>query len=100
VVNLSTIISFLIFLIVNLPANYILDNRGIKFGFLIGNSIYLLGIVLSCCINIGFPFVMIGYLFFTIGQPFILNIPAKIATYWFFPENVQLILLRDHWPLR
>jgi hypothetical protein len=28
-------------------------------------------------------------MFFAMGQPFITNIPAKIATYWFFPENVK-----------
>jgi fucose permease len=90
VVNISTILSFLTFLLVNLPANYILDKRGIKFGFLVGNSLYLVGILLACCINMGFPFLVVGYLIFTLGQPFILNIPAELATYWFFPENVAI----------
>jgi fucose permease len=89
VVNLSTILSFLAFLTVNIPANYILDKRGLKFGYLVGNSLYLIGTVFACCINIGFPFAIIGYLLFTLGQPFILNAPAKLATYWFFPENVS-----------
>jgi fucose permease len=96
VVNIATILSFLAFLMSNLPANYILDQKGIKFGFIVGNSIYLCGIVLSCCINAGFPFVIIGYLLFVMGQPFIMNIPAKIATYWFFPENVKSYLFREH----
>lgn len=97
---MATILSFLAFLLVNMPANYILDKRGIKFGFMVGNGIYLVGIVLSCCINAGFPFVIGGYLIFVMGQPFILNIPAKIATYWFLPENVRIYLFRGLWPLQ
>lgn len=96
IVNLSTILSFLVFLIINVPANYILDKRGIKFGYLLGNSLYLIGAVFVCCINIGFPFAIIGYLLFTLGQPFILNAPAKLATYWFFPENVRKLSFRGH----
>lgn len=85
VVNISTILSFLAFLLVNLPANYILEKRGIKFGFMVGNSLYLAGIILCCCVNAGFPMLMIGYILISFGQPFILNIPAELATYWFFP---------------
>lgn len=84
-VNLVNIFAFLVFLVANLPANYVLDKRGIKFGLIIGNSLYLVGIGLCCFINVGFPFLIIGYLTFIIGQPFIVNIPAKLATYWFFP---------------
>lgn len=100
IVNMATILSFLAFLLINMPANYILDKKGIKFGFMVGNGIYLVGIVLSCCINAGFGFVIGGYLIFVMGQPFILNIPAKIATYWFFPDNVRKFLCRERWPLR
>lgn len=89
VVNIATILSFLAYLIVNLPINYVLDKKGIRFGIIVGNAIYLLGISLSSCVNAGFPFLIIGYLVFVMGQPFILNSPAKIATYWFFPENVK-----------
>jgi fucose permease len=89
VVNLANILSFLSFLVVNLPANHIMDRRGIRFGFIVGNLLYLIGISICCLINHGFPFLIIGNMFFAMGQPFITNIPAKIATYWFFPENVK-----------
>jgi MFS family permease len=92
VVNLANILSFLAYLLVNLPANYLLDKKGIKFGIILGNSIYLLGIVFSCFINAGFGFLIVGYLIFVMGQPFITNIAAKIATYWFFPKNVKYAL--------
>ncbi len=90
VVNLANILSFLGYLVVNIPANYLLDKKGIRFGIIVGNSIYLAGIVLSCFINASFSCVVLGYLIFVMGQPFILNIPAKIATYWFLPANRAL----------
>ena len=89
VVNLGSILSFLTFLLANIPANYVLDTRGIKVGLTIGISLYFLGIVLACLINAAFPFVIIGFCFFAAGQPFVINSPAKIATYWFLPENVH-----------
>ena len=84
-VNIGTIVSFLIFSIANIPSNYLLDKRGLRFGLLLGNSIYFVGIVICCFINVGFPFLIAGYLVFSFGQPFIVNIPAKLATYWFLP---------------
>lgn len=89
IVNIATILSFLFFSLMNVPANHILDLRGIRFGFLVGLSFYLVGIVMACFVNVAFPMLIAGYLFFTMGQPFILNTPAKIATYWFFPKNVH-----------
>lgn len=84
-VNLANILVFLSFLLANLPANHILDSRGIKFGFALGNLLYLIGITLCCFVNVGFPFVIVGCVFFALGQPFVTNVPAKIAAYWFFP---------------
>ena len=85
IINLPTILSFLVFLLVNVPANYILDKYGIRFGYILGNSLYLLGIILCCLVNLAFPMLIVGYLFICAGQPFIINIPAKFAACWFLP---------------
>ena len=50
-----------------------------------GISIYAVGIMLVCFLNKAFPLLIIGFLIFSFGQPFILNLSAKIATYWFLP---------------
>lgn len=90
IINLPTILSFLIFSLANIPINFLLDRKGIKVGFKMGLSLYLLGMLLVNLINVSFYFVALGYIIFSFGQPFILNTPAKIATYWFFPENVKI----------
>jgi hypothetical protein len=46
-------------------------------------------------INFHFIFLIIGNVIVSITQPFFLNASAKIATYWFLKENVQILLLRE-----
>ena len=85
VINIPIILSFLVFSIVNVPANYFLDRKGIKNGFKVGLFFYVCGMVFVSFINAALPLLLIGYIIFSFGQPFIINTPAKIATYWFFP---------------
>ena len=85
IVNLPIIISFLISSLINIPVNYFIDSKGFKAGYLVGLSIYLIGIFFVTFINSSFSIALIGYIIFAFGQPFILNAPAKIATYWFLP---------------
>jgi hypothetical protein len=49
------------------------------------------GIFCFTLINKGYFFTIIGAIILSIGQPFIINCPAKIATYWFFDKNVKII---------
>ena len=85
IVNMPIIISFLVFSLINIPVSHFLDKRGIKTGYLIGLSIYVVGMILVCFVNQSFPMLIFGYIIFSAGQPFILNLPAKLATYWFLP---------------
>jgi MFS family permease len=85
IINLPIVLSFLVFSLANIPINHFIDRKGFKMGYIIGISLYLTGMFLVSLINISFPLVIIGYLVFTFGQPFILNAPATIATYWFLP---------------
>lgn len=39
-------------------------------------------------VNISFDFLILGSFIVAIGQPFIINSPAKVATYWFKSSNV------------
>lgn len=89
VVNSSLIISFLIFSLANIPINHFIDKKGLRFSFAIGTGLYLIGAFFYCLINVSFPLVIVGYSIFSLGQPFILNCPAKIATFWFLPKNVN-----------
>lgn len=49
-----------------------------------------LGAGIRSFISVSFIYVIIGQVFCAIAQPFILNAPAKIATFWFMEKNVIL----------
>lgn len=89
-VTLSVILSFLIFSIVNFPANHIIDTKGLRISFLIGTSLYTVGSALYVFINKSYYFVIFGTVFMGLGQPFIMNCPAKVAAFWFSPKNVKM----------
>jgi MFS family permease len=97
IINAPIIISFLVFSLINIPVNHFLDKRGIKTGYVIGLSFYAVGMFFVCFVNKAFPLLIIGYIVFSFGQPFILNLPAKIATFWFFPRNVIQYLFSELW---
>ena len=87
-ISLPSTFYLILFIPLNLPSNYIIDKYGLKKGFLIGISCTLLGgwIRLGC--RESFIYVILGNAVAGIGQPFILNSPAKIAALWFRPERV------------
>lgn len=97
-VSVSIILSFVVFILFNFPANKIMDKNGLRVSFLIGISLYCLGTFFYVLINVSFNFMILGTLFIGIGQPFLINSPAKVAAYWFFPKNVHSCLFRE--PLR
>ena len=90
VYNLSTVYvnspvtaSFLVYVIANFPANYLMDKRGVRISFLAGMLLFSLGLLLFVFVNTSYGFALLGAILIASGQPFIINSPAKVATLWF-----------------
>lgn len=88
-VTLVPMLYMIVYVFANFPSNWILDTKGIRKGVIIGAVLTALGSGIRCMLNLSFTFVVVGQLFCAIGQPFILNAPAKIATFWFKEQHVQ-----------
>lgn len=73
----------IMYIIVNFFSNWVLDTKGIRVGVLIGTLLTAVGAFFRCFINTSFSFVVFGQMLCATGQPFILNAPAKISTFWF-----------------
>ena len=86
--NSPVLASFLVYSLMNFPANHIIDQRGLRLSFIIGTFLYAFGLILFTMINKGYYWVLIGAIFVAIGQPFVINCPAKIAAFWFSAANV------------
>ena len=89
-VSLVSLLYMIMYLFINFPSNWILDVKGIRKGVIIGAVLTALGAGIRAFINISFVYVIIGQVFCAIAQPFILNAPAKIATFWFKEKNVHM----------
>lgn len=87
-VSAPIIISFLVYSVANFPANHLIDTKGLRFSFMMGSGLYMVGVFLYAMINRGYQFTIMGSICVAMGQPFIINCPAKVATYWFFDRNV------------
>jgi MFS family permease len=97
-VSTSIILSFLVFSLANFPANHIIDSLGLRTGFLLGTALYAVGALLYLLIDRSYYFVILGTVFMGLGQPFLLNSPAKVAAFWFLPSNVYYLICSAHSP--
>lgn len=93
---IPVVLAFIVFSLVNFPANYVIDTKGTRISFMIGSGLFTLGLAFYVLIDFWFYFTIFGSILVSAGQPFLVNCPAKIATYWFIPENVIKLLSRDH----
>ncbi len=82
-VTLVPMLYMIMYVFANFPSNWILDVKGIRPGMIIGSVLTAAGAGIRCLVNSSFSAVIVGQFFCAVGQPFILNAPAKIATYWF-----------------
>lgn len=81
--------SFLIFYVIfNFPSNWVIDEKGIKKGVIIGAVLTSLGCSIRCLANVSFKYELFGQAFCAIAQPFLTNASMKISTRWFLPKNV------------
>lgn len=78
------------------PAAYVIDQKGVKTGIIVGSVLGLLGIGCRLLVNeVGFWTVIVGQILGGIGRPFILNCQAKISANWFRASNrVEFKLFR------
>ena len=78
--------SFVIwFIILNFPANYCIDNFGIKFSINVGALFTLVGVVIRRIPSLFFLY--LGQTFMAAGGPFIVNCLSKVSNTWFVAKN-------------
>lgn len=83
-VDSPIVISYLVYSLMNFPANHLIDSKGLRFSLITGTCLYAVGLFLfSLCSRLGFHWVLIGAVIVALGQPFVINCPAKVAAIWF-----------------
>jgi len=82
-----------VFFFSNIPANSLIDSKGPRMSLCLGTSLYFGGFGFYLLINKSYYLVLLGTFIMGVGQPFLINLPAKIASLWFYPNNVTVFLI-------
>lgn len=83
IVNTMSLIYQGFFIIFTFPSNYVIDEMGCRKGILFGCLLTTIGMIVKVFINYNFWICVVGQMFAAVGQPFLLNAPAKLASVWF-----------------
>ena len=85
-----SIVYMLVFLLLSLPASYVIDTYGIKKGIGLAAIFTIIGSVIKAFGASSLMTVFIGQVFLSIAQPFILNGITALSARW-FPINERAI---------
>ena len=83
--NIDTlaILYMLVYLVVCLPASFIIDRFNLRIGVGIGAVLSAVGALLKGCFPTSFSVIFFGQVLLSIGQPFILNAATTLVVRWF-----------------
>ena len=87
VISLSSLVYMFTFIPINFPGDYIMDHLGLRKGMIIGVVCTTVGAWIRILVNESFLYVILGQFISSLGQPFIVNSPAKVAATWFNQKN-------------
>ncbi|GIY21229.1 feline leukemia virus subgroup C receptor-related protein 1 [Caerostris darwini] len=86
-VSWTSIIYSVLYLILIVPSNWILEKKGLRFIVLLGSFFTCLGSWIKCCSlipsRLGFAITMVGQSIVAANDVFILGIPSHLAGVWF-----------------
>ncbi len=82
-VDSLAIIYMFVFLIFCVPASFIIDKFGIRWGIGVGSFIALISAIIKGFFATNFNMVFIGQVGFAIAQPFVLNAYTALCVKWF-----------------
>ncbi|HOO72807.1 MAG TPA: MFS transporter [Spirochaetota bacterium] len=85
-VDLLSILFMAVFLVMCVPASYVIDKKGIRIGIGLGAAMTGVFSVLKGVFAHDFTMILACQFFLALAQPFILNATTKVAVRW-FPVN-------------
>jgi len=82
-IDFLALVYMLAYLIVSVPASYVIDTYGIRVGIGIGALLAAVGGLLKGLLATSFAAVVIGQVVLAIAQPFVLNAVTALSARWF-----------------
>lgn len=82
-IGFLSMIYMIVFIIVSIPASYVIDTYGIRIGVGVGAALTGVFALMRGIVADDYTLVVIATIGLAIGQPFILNAITKVAAQWF-----------------
>lgn len=82
-IGLLSMVFMIVYLVVSFPASWVIDTWGLRAGVGIGAVLTGVFALLRGLLATNFAWVMVAQIGIAVGQPFILNAVAKVASRWF-----------------
>jgi len=86
-IDTLAVVYMFVFIIVCLPASYVIDTYGVRIGVGVGAILLIVGAGIKGCFGEDLMIVFIGQLFLAAAQPFIINAVTAFAARWFPREE-------------
>lgn len=90
IINSNFWSSMVVFIVLNFPTIYIIDNWGLRAGISLGAFFTCLGLWIRCLVNENFYYAVIGQAVAAAGQPFFFNSITLLSQSW-FPRSERII---------
>ena len=82
-IDMLAMMYMLVYLVMCIPASYFIDTWGIRLGVGLGAVLAAIGATIKGFYGYSFTAVLVGQLFLSIAQPFILNAITAVTVRWF-----------------
>jgi len=91
VINATSVLFMLAFVVLSLPACYIIERIGLRKAVLIGSFGTAVGSIMKCfsCYEDGIYSLFIGQTLVSLSEQFIFSIPSRLASVWFPDHQVS-----------
>lgn len=82
-VDLLSLVFMAVYLVVSIPASYVLDTHGLVKGVRVGAALTLAFAVVRAAFAHSYALVLVAQIGIAFGQPFVINGATKLASQWF-----------------
>ena len=82
-IDFLALVYMLVYLVVCIPASYFIDKYGIRLGVGLGAVLAAIGAAIKGLMGYSFAAVVVGQVFLSISQPFVLNAITAVTVRWF-----------------
>ena len=96
-INFYAVVFFITYLPLNFPFNYLVESKGLRSSLILALLVTSVGAWIRILFNYSLLLSFIGSTITSLSNPLYVGATSKLASVWFKPSSVRLLLL-PHYP--